>query len=964
MTDPTQGSPRAFALFDELVELPAAERAAALERLAVEDESLFREVAGLLAADAAAGDFLDRPVLDESPLLDESPTLAFDLDARGSGSPSPSAGGLVGAWRLVRPLGAGGMGEVWEVERADGQFDQRAALKLLKRGLDSEAILDRFRAERQILARLRHPAIAHLYDGGLAPDGRPFYVMELVDGEEITTACARRGLAVEEMLQVFLEVCDAVEAAHRALVVHRDLKPSNVLLTAGGGIKLLDFGIAKLLDPDDPGANATREWERLLTPAYAAPEQILGEPVTTATDVYSLGVMLYELLTGRLPHDRRVSSAARLVEEVTSEIVERPSTAVRREPAVATDETFSAGERVRRSRRLRGDLDWIVLRALAREPERRYPGAAALAADLRRHLARQPVEARPDSTLYRAGRFARRHRAAVAAGILVAISLLVGLGAALWQAREAQAHALRAEREAAHARQQTERARREAAKALGIADFLKTMILEANPLQRSGSAPMTLMEVVQTGAERAEEGLEGEPELQAQMLIFFGDLAITMEEWDRATALVERAHQIATTSPGVDDLVWADSHGSLGVVRMQAGDPVEAERLFRAGLGRLDQRLSRDPDDEPAMRLQSTLSNLYSQLLMDLGRHAEATALVQQAVEVHRRLDGPQSAEVAKNLFNLAMANEIQGKLEQAETQYREARTIALLHYAPDDPRMFFVNTGVADVLVARGKLDEALQIQHEALVAARAGFGDRHSLVATGLYNIASTQLAQGHLAEARPGLEECLRLAEDLDAGRPEGMCARQLAYLTLLEGDEELALAAYRRARESTARVHGEANHVTVGLDIRIAQLQAGQSHRKRAGEVQPALRELEEAIGRLGPDAPPEERMLAGRLHAQVLSLAGREEEAEQRLREAVNLGERELGRDALATSLADLDLARHLLASADAGELADGRSRAADAIARLERLGRGWLPQVSRARQTLAAPAESPPPGQR
>src|SRR5688572_6101386 len=263
MPDPP---PRAFPLFDELVELDDDARATRLRDLAAAEPALAREVGELLAAYFAAGDFLDAPALEAAPtLVGEAlgPGAADELEA----------GRELGAWRLVRRLGAGGMGEVWEVERTDPQLRQRAALKLLKRGLDSEDVLRRFRVERQLLARLRHPAIAHLYDGGIAPDGRPFYVMELVEGEPITAACARRTLPVDERLRVLLTVGDAVEAAHRSLVVHRDLKPANVLMTPQGEVKLLDFGIAKVLAEDDEDDAANHAGDRLLTPAHAAPEQ-------------------------------------------------------------------------------------------------------------------------------------------------------------------------------------------------------------------------------------------------------------------------------------------------------------------------------------------------------------------------------------------------------------------------------------------------------------------------------------------------------------------------------------------------------------------------------------------------------------------------------------------------------------------------------------------------------------------
>ncbi|MBZ0103582.1 MAG: serine/threonine protein kinase, partial [Thermoanaerobaculia bacterium] len=321
---------RAAAAFDELIDLESGERAARLAALAEDDPAVARIVGSMLAADAPGhlGDVLLQP--------------------------------------LKRPLAGrvGGMGEVWAGEREAGGFAQRAAIKLVRSGLASEAVVARFALERQVLARLDHPAIARVLDGGVAPDGRPWFAMERVDGEPITTWARRAGLSVERRLELMIEVCRAVDAAHRSLVVHRDLKPSNILVTADGHPKLLDFGLAKLLEPElDPQLTHTEM--RALTPAYAAPEQVLGEPVTTATDVWGLGVVLFELLTGELPHRRGTRSGAALARQVEHESIEGPSAVVRR----AGGEPWP--------RRLGGDLDTLVLQTLRREPERRYPTAAA-----------------------------------------------------------------------------------------------------------------------------------------------------------------------------------------------------------------------------------------------------------------------------------------------------------------------------------------------------------------------------------------------------------------------------------------------------------------------------------------------------------------------------------------------------------------------------------------------------------
>ena len=344
-------------------------------------------------------------------------------------------GRRIGAYQIVRQIGEGGMGAVYLAERA-GEFQQQAALKLLRAGMDSRGIVTRFRHERQILAGLDHPNIARLLEGGTTEEGRPYFVMEYVEGEPIDVYAAKRGLGIEERLRLFQQVCAAVQYAHQNLVVHRDIKPGNILVTGPSGQpgtpKLLDFGIAKLLSSDVPRETVglTQAGLRLMTPEYASPEQVRGEPITTATDVYSLGAVLYQLLAGQMPHDFPSGSPAEM-ERVICETDPRPPSQVAGEPV---------------ARKLRGDLDTIVLKALQRDPRRRYGSAEQLSADIQRHLDGMPIQARPQTLVYRAGRFVRRNRVPVAAAALVMVSLAAGMAVAAWQARIAHAQRLRAEK--------------------------------------------------------------------------------------------------------------------------------------------------------------------------------------------------------------------------------------------------------------------------------------------------------------------------------------------------------------------------------------------------------------------------------------------------------------------------------------------------------------------------------------
>ena len=406
-------------LFEEAVETPAGQRERVLARAARLDGSLAGELKSLLDAHDREGRFLEDIVASEGRDL-----VAMTRDGA-------FVGRRVGSYELARQIGTGGMGTVFLARRTDSEYESQVAVKLIRPGVLSEEALRRFRAERQALANLNHAGIAKLLDGGTTVDGLPFLVMEYVEGDPIDAWCDSRGLPVEERLALFRSVCGAVEHAHRHMVIHRDLKPANILVTASGEVKLLDFGIAKLL----PGAEwaepagLTQTAQRVMTPDYASPEQILGQRVAASSDVYSLGVLLYRLLAGRPPYHFGSDRASEIERVVCEQEPPRPSAVA--DPALR--------------RRLRGDLDDVVLQALRKEPERRYGSVEQFSNDIRRHLEGLPVRARPGTLAYRAGKFLRRHHIGVAAAAVVLLALLSGLAATIWQARIARAERARAE---------------------------------------------------------------------------------------------------------------------------------------------------------------------------------------------------------------------------------------------------------------------------------------------------------------------------------------------------------------------------------------------------------------------------------------------------------------------------------------------------------------------------------------
>ncbi len=431
-------------IFYSAMELPPGERDDFVGQACAGDEELRQEVRALLAANRDAASFLDSPVAMPPHSGTLSPTLVMPQAISNSTSAAES-GIRVGHYRMLREIGRGGMGAVWLAEHADGQFRQQVAIKLLHAGAENEEISRRFRHERQILASLDHPNIARLLDGGTTEDGRPYFVMEHIEGLPIDEYCRQHQLSVDDRLRLFRQVCAAVHYAHQNLVIHRDLKPSNIVVTADGAPKLLDFGIAKLLQPDLAQSYDTLSGVTPMTPAYASPEQVRGEKLTTASDVYSLGVVLYELLTGRSPYRLKANTFGELMRAMVEQEPERPSTAITRkddEPSAAPV-TIEPPDKLRR--RLAGDIDSIALMALHKEPGTRYSSVEQFCEDIRRYLEGLSTIARKGTFGYRAAKYLRRNRIPVAAAALVLLTLISGIFATWRQVVIARAAQVRAE---------------------------------------------------------------------------------------------------------------------------------------------------------------------------------------------------------------------------------------------------------------------------------------------------------------------------------------------------------------------------------------------------------------------------------------------------------------------------------------------------------------------------------------
>lgn len=754
---------KAHDLVDELLDLPPGEREAALQVRCGDDPALAADVRRWLDACDHESGFLDKPPASLASLLGGfavSSTLA--------------PGARIGPYRLLSVAGAGGMGTVYLAERDDGQFTRRVALKLMRAVAGDGALLTRrFRAERQILASLEHPNIARLLDGGLTPDGAPYYVMEFVEGQPLDRYVAERHLSIRERLQLFRQVAAAVRYAHQRLVVHRDLKPSNILVSAGGEVKLVDFGIAKVLEqrPDDSGPvgaapqTLTGVLGPVMTPEYASPEQFRGEPITVASDVYSLGVVLYQLLTGEIPF-RRGKSLSELEEAVTTRDPARPS---------------EVGSR----RELRGDLDTIVLAALRKDPARRYGSVEALDADIERHLHGLPVSARPDTLGYRLSKFVTRHRWSVLAAVLVAILLA-------WSNL--------------NTRRQSARATREAARATEVSRFLVSLLTvpyQYDPDDRT----LSMRGVLDSAAARltgdlAEQARDQPELLEALAMGYYG-----MGVYREATRL-QRTAMEARAARGEEQGNVEDSRSMLGEMSMALGDLDAA-------------RASYDTVVAYYRHKYSDTSQWVGTFSVGLGGAQRAQGEVQLAESTFIRARDnlkqhlpSRLLPLANSLTNLGHTYLELGQLEQGEAAYREA--IAVRRQARASTiELAHAHGNLGRLLAFRGQFAEADSFLTEAERIMRSGIENSHPQMTSLIEHRATIALLQGDSRAA-------LRLGQLALARqeKEEGLNHWRLAPTLLLVGEASLRLG----DRESARRSYSQALDLTRSRERRPSPRQA--------------------------------------------------------------------------------------------------------------------------------------------
>ena len=842
-------------LLDALLELSPEQRSEHLAALRREDAALADELAGLLALEADDEAFLSEPVV-------ELPTGA-------------RPGARIGPYRLERPIGEGGMGQVWLAARADGLYERKVALKLLRPGLADPRLRQRFDREREILARFAHPYIARLLDAGIDKDGQPYLALEYVEGEPLTDYCRTRQIDIAARLDLFRQVCEAVSHAHANLIVHRDLKPSNILVTPAGHVRLLDFGIAKLLDVDPLPVEQTRTGVRTFTLHYAAPEQIRGEPVTTMTDVYSLGVVLYELLTGSKPYRLKRQTDAEWEEAILDGEPLKPSQVAAR----AGEACIRPYTPQRLARALSGDLDNIVLKALRKRPEQRYVSAEALSQDLLSYLRGRPVSARGEGMAYRSRKYLHRHRWTIGAATAVLAVLFTALGVVGWQAQ---------------------RAMREASRAQAMQGFVADLFESAGT--SSASEPIDLRKLLDMGIVRGERSLSRQPQARAELYGVVARLRLGLGDYREANTLLDKQDVLLANLPDAPVSLRLEAATLRGNAYRQLGNLggcIDAMRLLEDAALREEERL---PTQAAAFYSQqgrcqqeldqSALANrLYmrslqlrrkqgddvgvAENLLDIAKmHAAdgapeaAVPILRDALAELRRKVGDRHPLVIDMLRSLCALDRATDQLDDAVRHCRESQSLAEDLHGRDHRASIDANRQLAALYVdlgrfsqaesiflqtfgwmrsrldrnhpdlaraynslaivawERGDIDRALGFQRQAVAAWKTGHND--GLTANGLFNLAMILHSTGRDREALPAVREsrALRVSQFGPTHELVGDSDHLLGEILAALGEADAARAALQQAVRLTMAGYGPEHSHTRRAEVSLARLRAGE------------------------------------------------------------------------------------------------------------------------------------------
>ena len=799
-----------------------------LDQACQDNRDLRREADQFIATYEADRNFLEQPALP-----------GFTLEQ--------TAGPVhrIGAYRIIRPIGKGGMGEVFLAQREEGPLSHPVALKLMRAGQDEDHLISiRFQVEQQILSELTHPNIARMLDAGTSDDGRPYFVMDYVDGIPITDYCDQHQLSIDERLTLFLQVCEAVQFAHQHLIVHRDLKPGNLLVTESGQVKLLDFGIAKALSPWQAGVSAlnTQTGFRVMTPAYASPEQVKGEPITTSSDVYSLGVLLYEMLTGRRPYRLAAQLEAEVVRVITEEEPLRPSDVVTQHfekkeadgsttsvtPALVGAHRQTTTERLQR--KLKGELDHIVLMALRKEPPRRYRSAAGLGEDIRRHLSGLPVEAQPDTLRYRAGKFVRRHQWGVGAAVALVLLLLSFSTVTAVQSTRIRTQSVLVTEE-------RDRARAEAMKADRVVQILVDLFETANPQRVPGGDTLRVDTFLKRGESKVLQDLDDQPEIQARMKHVLGNMYRAQGNGDRAEALLRDALAQQRTLKGADDVTAIVMLRNLASVLWRQGRRDTSLVLFREAEARL--RRSHDAVDG---ELATTLLAMAPRL--SLGEREDKERMLLEANALIDGLPEPTPMQRASAANQLGVFYYNQGAYTQAKAPFEKALRYLEQAVGPSHPHYLVTAGNLAGVLTTLNQLDEAEQ-WHRLVLQKRREQNAQSVGVAFSLSQLGYVFLQKGAWNEAEAAQAEAHALITALDGIDHPRWASYALAYAAVLIHQQQFEEAENLIQQALVTRQrHFGANSVEVAEALR----RSGTLLRAQ-GQWEDALQRLHEALNLL-------------------------------------------------------------------------------------------------------------------
>jgi len=834
-------------LLDQLLDTEPGQRSTRLEQIRRDDAQLAGELEALLARQTAVGreEFL------------EGTAVPIDSTLRGQ---------IVGAYTLERPLGQGGMGSVWLAHRSDGRFEGQVAVKFLNLALIARGGADRFRREGSVLAKLTHPNIARLIDAGVAVGGQPYLVLEYIDGEPIDRWCDARALDVAARIRLFLDVLAAVAHAHSNLVLHRDLKPSNILVTGDGHVKLLDFGIAKLLAAEQQTTPATELTEiagRAFTPDFAAPEQVQGEDATTATDVYALGVLMYLLLSGEHPTTRPQAPT-----------VERLRCVVETEPARVSDAAARASSDVALARghaahqlphALRGDLDNIVAKALRKAPAQRYGTVTAFADDLRRHLVDEPVSARPDSAGYRLGKFVRRHRGGVAAAAVVVVAVIAGSAGTVWQAREAG--------------KQRDIALKQLGRAVATNEFMGFLLSAAAPAGKAFA--VSDLHLLEHGERLADKQFADNDPLRVEMLVGIGEHYMAAERWDKVVPVLERAAAIA--SRGTDPAIQARALCPLAMMKMANGERTAAEATMRLAVSKLPDEpqhaLLRSQcllhastfgvstgEAEPMIRNATAAIELLDQVSMPTTlKDIEAQAMLaygyylarqnRRADEVYARLlvslerMGRERTSTAADVLNNWGLVHYQGEIIKAEPLYRHAIELRRsIDPAAINPTLTF---NYAGALFELARYEEAKRFFDETIRTANAC--QEHRIKLDAMMQLTALYIETGDVAGAAAQLETVKPFLDTppFDARR-QALLAYYKGRVALAQNNPQLAHTEFVDSVARLDRQRGGKIALNVMALIGVARAEQVLDHRAEAAAA--AQRALALAESFVEPGAP--------------------------------------------------------------------------------------------------------------